>query len=154
MYTSLANFLKIWSNFGNGPTRARCRWPWSGRRSWFSGGTIRFLSPETRLRSSAAPVAACSTIVVFLSHETSSQDEWKSGGVVQGVLHIDMQELLLLLLVLLLLLQAVASILLFLLLDCLLAGRRCCCVGLGFHCSVSRYFRCSIVWCLVPGNSF
>ncbi len=86
---------------------------------------------------------------VFLSYETSSQDGQKSGGVVQGVLHIDIQELLLLLL-----LQAAASILLFLLLACLLAGRGCCCLGLGFHCSVSRYCRCSIVWSLVPGNYF
>jgi hypothetical protein len=112
MHTSLANFLKIWSNCGywkspketlvlstfyfsishsgyiyiyiatakkegigslvvnnpptravagNGPTRA-VRWQWSGRPSWFSGGTIRFLSAETRLRSSAGPAAACSKL--------------------------------------------------------------------------------------------
>jgi len=85
---------------------------------------------------------------VFLSYETSFQDGRKSGGVVQGVLHIDIQELLLLLL------QAASSILLFLLLPILLAGRRCCCLGLGFHCSVCHYCSCSIVWCLVPGNSF
>jgi hypothetical protein len=46
---------------GNGPTRA-VRWQWSGRPSWFSGGTIRFLSAETRLRSSAGPAAACSKL--------------------------------------------------------------------------------------------
>ncbi len=86
---------------------------------------------------------------VFLSYETTSQDGRKSGGVVQGLLHIDIQELLLLLL-----LQAAASILLFLLLAISLAGRRCCCLGLGFHCSVCRYCCCSIVWCLVPRNSF
>jgi hypothetical protein len=52
-------------------------------------------------------------------------------------------------------LQATASILLFLILACLLARGSywCCCLTLGFHCFVSCYCSCSIVWSLVPVNS-
>ncbi len=86
---------------------------------------------------------------VFSSTETHSQDGWKSGGVVQGVLYIDIQELLLLHL------QAAASISLFSLLVCLFAGRSswCCRLTLGFHCFVSCYCSCSIIWSLVPVSS-
>ncbi len=84
---------------------------------------------------------------------TLKKEGRKSGGVVQGVLYIDIQELLLLLLRHL---QAAASILLFSLLACLLAGRSswCACLTLGFHCFVSCYCSCSIVCSLVvPVNS-
>lgn len=116
------------------------------------GGNNSFPVPRdslAKLRRSRSPLLQAP---VFISYETSSQDGRKSGGVVPGVLHIDIQELFLLLL---LLLQAAASILLFSLLACLLAGRSswCCCLTLGFHCFVSCYCSCSIVWSLVPVNS-
>jgi hypothetical protein len=112
------------------------------------GGSNLFLVPRdclTKLRSARNHLVPTP---VFRSPETHSQDRRKSGGVVQGVLYIDIQELLLLHL------QAAASILLFSLLACLLARRSswCSCLTLGFHCLVSCYYKCSIVWSLVPVN--
>jgi len=178
MYTSLANFLKIWSNCGYWKSpkkhlflalfifqfRILPIYIYSylkkkkalGALSWTThppAPSLAMVPPTLSLamvrttvmvlggnnsfpvrRDSLAKLRRSRSRLlrapVFLSYETTSQDGRKSGGVVQGVLHIDIQELLLLLL------QAAASILLFLLLAILLAGRRCCCLGLGFHCSV------------------
>ncbi len=133
---------------GNGPTHALAR-AMVRTTVMVLEGNNSFPVPRdslTKLRMSRNRLLQAP---IFLSYETSSQlDKRKSGGVMQGVLHIDIQDLLLLLL------QVVASILFFLLVPLLLAQRRCCCLELGFHCSVCRYCRCSIVWCLVPGNSF
>ncbi len=113
------------------------------------GGNNLFLVPRDCLAKLRSARSRLLPTPGFSSTETHSQDGRKSGGVVQGVLYIDIQELLLLHL------QAAASILLFSLLACLLAGRSswCCCLTLGFHCFVSCYCSCSIFWSLVPVNS-
>ncbi len=166
IYIYIPQKKRHWEPCREQPTHPRRRWQWSHPRRSLAmvppalslamvrttvmvlGGNNSFLVRRDSLAKLRRSRSRLLQAPVFLSYETSSQDGRKSGGVVQGVLHIDIQDLLLLLL------QAAASILLFLLLAILLAGRRCCCLGLGFHCSVCRYCRCSIVWCLVPRNSF
>ncbi len=115
------------------------------------GGNNFFLVPRDRLAKLRSARRRLLPTPIFSSPDTHFQDGRKSGGVVQWVLYIDIQELLLLIL---LHLQAAASILLLSFLP-LLAGRSswCCCLTLGFHCLVSCYCSCSIVWSLVPVNS-
>jgi hypothetical protein len=112
------------------------------------GGSNLILVPRDCLAKLRIARSRLLPTPVFSSTETHSQDGRKSGGVVQGVLYIDIEELLLHL-------QAAASILLFSLLASLLAGCSswCCCLTLAFHCFCSCSCSCSIVWSLVPVNS-
>ncbi len=113
-------------------------------------GTICLSSPETASQRSPVHAAACSQLPSSAPPRLTLKTD---GSLVESSneSYIYIQELPLLLLHL----QAAASIFLFSVLACLLAGRSswCCCLTLGFHCFVSCYCSCSIVWSLVPVNS-